>query len=109
MLFAGGGYNVCLYDIENSQLANAKKDIEEQFVRLEEKNLLRGKLSAKQQIELINVSNDLTICVKDAKHVQVQFYFNEHYNNISWGLLSFTFNRISLHYTSNYHQIWPPS
>ena len=89
MLFAGGGYNVYLYDIENSQLTDAKKNIEEQFVRLEENDLLRGKLSAKQQIGLINVSNDLTTCVKDAQHVQVQFDFNEHCNNICQGLLSF--------------------
>ena len=77
MLFAGGGYNVYLYDVEHSQLTNAKKYIEEQLVRLEETNLLRGQLSAKQQIELINVSNDLSNSVKDAKHVQVQFHFNE--------------------------------
>ena len=76
MLFAGGGYNVYLYDVENSQLTNAKKYIEEQLVRLEETNLLRGQLSAKQQIELIHVSNDLGKSVKDAKHVQVQFHFN---------------------------------
>ena len=76
MLFAGGGYNVYLYDVEHSQLTNAKKYIEEQLVRLEETNLLRGQLSAKQQIELINVSNDLNKSVKDAKHVQVQFRFN---------------------------------
>ena len=47
MLFAGGGYSVYLYDVENSQLTNAKKYIEEQLVRLEETDLLRGKLSAK--------------------------------------------------------------
>ena len=85
MLFTGGGYNVCLFDVENSQLTNAKDDIRQQFDKLEKSGLLKGKLSAKQQYDLIDVSTSLAECIKYAIHVQVSFtsYLYDKNQNIS--------------------------
>ena len=71
MLFAGAGYEVFLYDVEESQLNNAQKDIREQLTKLEESGLLRGSLNAKEQMDLINFSQDLAKCLRGAKHLQV--------------------------------------
>jgi L-gulonate 3-dehydrogenase len=53
MLFASVGYNVYIYDIDKNQITSALNDIEEQTKALEEKKLLRGKMSASQQFSLI--------------------------------------------------------
>ena len=73
MLFTGGGYRVCLFDVETSQLTNAKEDIGQQFEKLEKKGLLKGTLSAEEQYNLIDTSTSLSECVNDAIHVQVWF------------------------------------
>lgn len=53
MLFAGAGYNVHLYDVTQELVENAIKDIEEQLQVLATTGLLRGNLSASEQLKLI--------------------------------------------------------
>lgn len=49
MIFASVGYKVAIYDIVESQVANALKQAEAKLKTLEQGGLLRGKLSAEKQ------------------------------------------------------------
>ncbi|KZC05286.1 PREDICTED: lambda-crystallin homolog isoform X2 [Dufourea novaeangliae] len=70
MLFASVGYEVIIYDIVQEQITKALEDIQQQLKRLENSGLLRGSLTADQQIQLIKGSSNLTETVKGAKLVQ---------------------------------------
>ncbi|KAK3913432.1 Lambda-crystallin-like protein [Frankliniella fusca] len=70
MLFASAGYKVKLFDIEPKQVQGALKEIESQLKELEKTKLLRGKLSAAQQIALISGTSNLKDCVTGAFLVQ---------------------------------------
>ncbi|XP_003484491.1 lambda-crystallin homolog isoform X2 [Bombus impatiens] len=70
MLFASVGYEVIIYDIVKEQISRALEDIHQQLKRLESSNLLRGSLTADQQIKLIKGSCNLTEVVKGAKFIQ---------------------------------------
>lgn len=54
MLYAGVGYNVKIYDIDPKQIETALSDIRQQLETLEKNHLLRGKLTAAQQIACIS-------------------------------------------------------
>lgn len=57
MIFASVGYKVAIYDIVESQVANALKQAEAQLKSLEQRGLLRGKLSAEKQFSRISGNN----------------------------------------------------
>lgn len=53
MLFASAHYNVTIYDISSEQIDTAYDKIKSQLETMEKKGILRGNLSAEQQIGLI--------------------------------------------------------
>lgn len=54
MLFTCAGYNVSLYDVSTDLVEKAIKDIGEQLQALEKDGMLRGNISAAEQIKLIS-------------------------------------------------------
>ncbi|XP_026481999.1 lambda-crystallin homolog isoform X1 [Ctenocephalides felis] len=70
MLFAAQGYKVTLFDIDDARIFDALNYIEGELKRLEAANLLRGKLTAKQQFSCVSGSSSLAEAVKGAFFVQ---------------------------------------
>lgn len=70
MLFAGAGYSVFLYDVSATLIENAIKDVEEQLNVLEKTSMLRGKLSAAQQLKLISGIYNVLLMV-NFKHIML--------------------------------------
>lgn len=70
MLFASVGYQVQIYDIVNEQIDKALKNIENELNRLEKEKILRGKLSAAEQLKCISGTTDLKELVKNAIYIQ---------------------------------------
>ncbi|KAH8021562.1 hypothetical protein HPB51_015958 [Rhipicephalus microplus] len=70
MLFAGAGYTVDLFDVDDKKVDEALSDIEDQLGNLEKKGLLRGNLTSRQQHQLIRKCSTMAECLKGAIHVQ---------------------------------------
>ncbi|XP_061177336.1 lambda-crystallin-like [Saccostrea echinata] len=70
MLYAAAGYRVRMYDIKPEQLQHALSIIDDQLEHLSQNELLRGKLTIKEQRALITGTNDFAECVKDAFFIQ---------------------------------------
>lgn len=70
MLFAAVGYEVQLYDVVAENVKSALKLLEIDLKRLQADGLLRGNLTAEQQLQLISGADSLAACLKDAVHCQ---------------------------------------
>uniref|UniRef100_A0A2K6Q936 Crystallin lambda 1 n=1 Tax=Rhinopithecus roxellana TaxID=61622 RepID=A0A2K6Q936_RHIRO len=70
MLFAGGGFQVKLYDIEQQQIRNALENIRKEMKLLEQAGALKGSLSAEEQLSLISGCPNIQEAVEGAMHIQ---------------------------------------
>lgn len=70
MLFVSVGYKVSLYDVVPSAVDSALKLISDELQDLEKNGLLRGTLSAKEQISLVCKASTLEECLNGAIHCQ---------------------------------------
>ncbi|GMS97970.1 hypothetical protein PENTCL1PPCAC_20145, partial [Pristionchus entomophagus] len=69
-LFASSGYPVCLYDIGEEQLVNAKKNVEKNLAKLEEEGLSRGSSTAEEALSRITSTTSLAEALNGAIYVQ---------------------------------------
>uniref|UniRef100_A0A5F8AAD7 Crystallin lambda 1 n=1 Tax=Macaca mulatta TaxID=9544 RepID=A0A5F8AAD7_MACMU len=70
MLFASGGFQVKLYDIEQQQIRNALENIRKEMKLLEQAGALKGSLSAEEQLSLISGCPNIQEAVEGAMHIQ---------------------------------------
>jgi len=70
MLFAGAGYRVHLFDVQQDRIGEALQDIRTQLKTLQDKGMLRGSLSADDQADLVTAAGSLQDTLKDAVYVQ---------------------------------------
>lgn len=70
MVFASGGYTVKIYDNQPGQAAKAITEIRKQLEELEEAHMLRGELTAKQQLAQLSSYDDLALALGGAFFVQ---------------------------------------
>ncbi|XP_018551920.1 lambda-crystallin homolog [Lates calcarifer] len=70
MVFASGGYRVKIYDNQPGQAAKAITEIRKQLEELEEAHMLRGELTAMQQLTLLSSYDDLAQALEGAFFVQ---------------------------------------
>ncbi|XP_049585197.1 lambda-crystallin homolog isoform X1 [Syngnathus scovelli] len=70
MVFASGGYSVKIYDNQPGQAAIALTEIKKQMMELQEVGMLRGQLSATQQLALLSSHDDLQQALQGAFFVQ---------------------------------------
>lgn len=70
MIFASAGYQVKIYDNKPHQIDVALRRIESDLKRLERDNLLRGTLTAEQQIKCVSGTTDVAELVKNAFYIQ---------------------------------------
>lgn len=70
MVFVSGGYSVKLYDNQPGQAAKAITEIRKQLEELEKAGMLRGELTATQQLALVSSYNDLAQALEGAFFVQ---------------------------------------
>lgn len=70
MVFISGGYTVKIYDNQQGQAAKAITEIRKQLLELEEAHMLRGVLTATQQLALLSGYNDMAQALEGAFFVQ---------------------------------------
>lgn len=74
MIFAGAGYNVCLFDVDPAQLERAKSNISSTLQRYEKDGLMRGTGTAVEQSTRVSTSTSLEECLHSTFYVQVSHY-----------------------------------
>ncbi|KAF0026798.1 hypothetical protein F2P81_021535 [Scophthalmus maximus] len=72
MVFASGGYSVKIYDNQPGQAVKAITEIRKQLQELEEAHMLRGELTAAQQLSLLSSYDDLAQALEGAFFVQLE-------------------------------------
>ncbi|XP_030742473.2 lambda-crystallin homolog [Echinops telfairi] len=70
MLFASGGLQVKLYDVEPQQVTSALESMRKEMELLEQSGALKGSLGAQEQLSLISGCPDLQTAVEGAMHIQ---------------------------------------
>uniref|UniRef100_A0A8B9J6C7 L-gulonate 3-dehydrogenase n=1 Tax=Astyanax mexicanus TaxID=7994 RepID=A0A8B9J6C7_ASTMX len=70
MVFLSGGYKVKIYDNQPGQASRAIAEIKKQVEELQEAQMLRGKLSAANQLSLLSSHEDLSEALEGAFFVQ---------------------------------------
>ncbi|XP_038577094.1 lambda-crystallin homolog [Micropterus salmoides] len=70
MVFVSGGIRVKIYDNQPGQAAKAVTEIRKQLEELEEAHMLRGELTAAQQLALLSSYDDLAQALEGAFFVQ---------------------------------------
>ncbi|KAI3356055.1 hypothetical protein L3Q82_017321, partial [Scortum barcoo] len=70
MVFISGGYSVKIYDNQPGQAAKAITEIRKQLQELEEAHMLRGELTAAQQLALLSSYDELAQALEGAFFVQ---------------------------------------
>lgn len=70
LVFISGGISVKLYDKDPGGASSAVDTLREQVEQLEQKKMLRGKLSASQQVALLSACEDLKQAVEGAFFIQ---------------------------------------
>lgn len=70
MVFVSGGYRVKIYDNQPGQAAKAITEVRKQLGELEDAHMLRGALSATEQLALISSHDELSQALEGAFFVQ---------------------------------------
>ncbi|KAJ8013068.1 hypothetical protein DPEC_G00049460 [Dallia pectoralis] len=70
MVFLSGGYRVKVYDNQPGQAARAIQDVRKQLGELQEAQMLRGDLSASEQLALLSSHDDLIQALEGSFFVQ---------------------------------------
>ncbi|XP_016118060.1 lambda-crystallin-like, partial [Sinocyclocheilus grahami] len=70
MVFLSGGYKVKIYDNEPGQASGAITEIRKQLEELQQAKMLRGNLTAAQQLSLLSSHDDLLQALEGAFFVQ---------------------------------------
>lgn len=83
MLFAGAGYEVSLYDVDENQVTKALDLIKQKLLEYEEKGFLRGKGTAPEQASKVSGTQTLQECLSGAYYVQVDLLYWQFKKKIS--------------------------
>ncbi|KAL4232707.1 Crystallin [Mactra antiquata] len=70
MIFAGAGYQPCLFDVDEGQLSRALEGTRQTLSKYEKEGQLRGKGTASEQADRIKGTNSLQECLDGAFYVQ---------------------------------------
>lgn len=70
LVFISGGFSVKIYDKEPGMACSAVSSLRQQVAQLQQNNMLRGELSASEQVALVSACDDLQRAVEGAFFIQ---------------------------------------